>query len=103
MDAPMEAFARKCAAATGACAEGLDEVNDQESTIVLASCTRKFSMKSPVIFQPLEDELKPLLKYVRGRTLNAGCGSRDISEFLKDAGATSVDNCDLKSNIPGAI
>jgi ubiquinone/menaquinone biosynthesis C-methylase UbiE len=60
-------------------------------------------MKSPVLFQPLEDELKPLLKYVRGKTLNAGCGSRDISKFLIDAGATSVDNCDLKSSIPGAI
>jgi SAM-dependent methyltransferase len=60
-------------------------------------------MKSPVVFQPLEDELKPLLKYVRGKVLNAGCGSRDISSFLLQNGATAVEGCDLKSSIPGAI
>jgi SAM-dependent methyltransferase len=63
----------------------------------------KSFMKSPVIFQPLEDELRPLLKYVRGKVLNAGCGNRDISEFLIQGGATSVEHCDLKSSIPGAI
>ena len=60
-------------------------------------------MKSPIIFQSLEDELKPVLKYVRGKVLNAGCGSRDISEFLKQHGAGSVEHCDLKSTIPNAI
>jgi SAM-dependent methyltransferase len=60
-------------------------------------------MKSPVVFQSLEDELKPTLKYVRGMVLNAGCGSRDISGFLKQHGADSVEACDLKSSIPGAI
>lgn len=60
-------------------------------------------MRSPIIFQPLEDELKPSLKYVRGRVLNAGCGSRDITPFLKQNGATSVEHCDVKSDIPGAI
>src|ERR1700722_6200059 len=60
-------------------------------------------MKSPVIFQTLEDELRPTLKYVRGRVLNAGCGSRDITDFLLKNGASSVEHCDLKSNIPGAI
>jgi SAM-dependent methyltransferase len=60
-------------------------------------------MKSPIVFQPLEDELRPLLKYVRGKVLNAGCGSRDITDFLVKGGATSVEHCDLKSSIPGAI
>jgi len=60
-------------------------------------------MKSPIVFQTLEEELKPTLKYVRGRVLNAGCGSRDISAFLKQHGAESVENCDMKSDIPGAI
>jgi ubiquinone/menaquinone biosynthesis C-methylase UbiE len=60
-------------------------------------------MKSPVVFQPLEEELKPTLKYVRGRTLNAGCGHRDITDFLIKSGATSVEHCDLASSIPGAI
>jgi SAM-dependent methyltransferase len=60
-------------------------------------------MKSPIVFQSLEDELKPVLKYVTGKVLNAGCGSRDISEFLKQHGAGSVEHCDLKSTIPNAI
>jgi SAM-dependent methyltransferase len=60
-------------------------------------------MKSPVIFQTLEDELRPTLKYVRGRVLNAGCGSRDITDFLITNGASSVEHCDLTSTIPGAI
>jgi SAM-dependent methyltransferase len=60
-------------------------------------------MKSPVVFQSLEDELKPMMKYVRGRVLNAGCGSRDITAFLVGHGATSVEHCDVKSSIPGAI
>jgi ubiquinone/menaquinone biosynthesis C-methylase UbiE len=60
-------------------------------------------MRAPVVFQDLEDELKPTLKYVRGRVLNAGCGSRDITEFLTKAGASSVEHCDLKTTIPNAI
>ncbi|MBV8729514.1 MAG: class I SAM-dependent methyltransferase [Acidobacteriia bacterium] len=60
-------------------------------------------MKSPIIFQPLEDELRPVLKYFNGRVLNAGCGERDISGILKRNGATAVDACDRRSSIPGAI
>jgi SAM-dependent methyltransferase len=60
-------------------------------------------MNTPVVFQSLEDELKPMMKYVRGNVLNAGCGHRDISPFLKKNGAASVENCDLASSIPGAI
>lgn len=55
------------------------------------------------IFQPLEQELEPVLKYLTGRVLNAGCGDRDISPFLLAHQATAVDNCDLHSAIPGAI
>lgn len=60
-------------------------------------------MKSPVIFQKLEDELQPVLKYLRGRVLNAGCGERDITQFLLENGASEVDQCDLKTSIPNAI
>ncbi|HLG98190.1 MAG TPA: methyltransferase domain-containing protein [Bryobacteraceae bacterium] len=60
-------------------------------------------MKSPVIFQDLEDELAPVAKYLTGRVLNAGCGDRDISPFLKNHGATRVDNCDRRSSIPDSI
>lgn len=60
-------------------------------------------MKSPIIFQSLENELMPVTKYVTGHVLNAGCGARDITNFLKKHGADSVDNCDLKSPIPNAI
>jgi SAM-dependent methyltransferase len=60
-------------------------------------------MRSPVIFQCLEDELMPVAEYIQGDVLNAGCGERDIGEFLKKQGALSVDNCDLKSPIPNAI
>ncbi len=60
-------------------------------------------MKSPIVFQPLEQELNPVLKYLKGRVLNAGCGARDISEFLTSNGATEVEACDRRSPIPGAI
>ena len=60
-------------------------------------------MKSPVVFQSLEQELAPILKYVRGNVLNAGCGDRDLSGFLTKNGAASVENCDIKTAIPGAI
>lgn len=55
------------------------------------------------IFQPLEQELEPVLKYLTGRVLNAGCGNRDISRFLLTHQATAVDHCDLHSSIPGAM
>jgi SAM-dependent methyltransferase len=57
----------------------------------------------PVYFRPLEDELVPVLPYLKGAILNAGCGERDISGFLSDHGATVVDHCDIQSSIPGAI
>lgn len=60
-------------------------------------------MKSPVIFQDLEQELAPIAGFLTGRVLNAGCGDRDISDFLKAHGARQVDNCDRRSSIPNAI
>jgi hypothetical protein len=33
-------------------------------------------VKSPIVFQSLEEELKPILRYVRGVVPNAGCGER---------------------------
>jgi len=60
-------------------------------------------MRSPVVFQPLEKELKPVCRHLQGRVLNAGCGERDITAFLIQNGATWVDNCDRKTRIPNAI
>jgi len=57
----------------------------------------------PVHFQPLEWELEPMRPYFSGRTLNAGCGNRDISQILKDFGGTEVINYDIISTIPGAL
>lgn len=64
---------------------------------------RKRGIPTPVVFQTLEEELKPVLGYLQGAVLNAGSGSRDITEFLLAHGATSVDNCDVHSAIPNAI
>lgn len=58
---------------------------------------------SPLRFQPLERELQPVLQYLHGRVLNAGCGDRDITDFLRSHGAAEVENCDIKSSIPDAI
>lgn len=60
-------------------------------------------MNSPVILQSLESELAPVLKYLTGTVLNAGCGNRDISDILFRNGAAQVHNCDKKSSLPGAI
>lgn len=57
----------------------------------------------PVNFQSLEDELSPMCKYLQGKVLNAGCGNRNIADFLKSGGALEVDNCDIASDIPNAI
>src|SRR5690349_15474303 len=47
--------------------------------------------------------MRPVLKYLTGRVLNAGCGDRDITGFLLKNGAQSVENCDAKTSIPGAM
>lgn len=63
----------------------------------------KFARVGPVHFQPLEMELEPSAKYFKGRVLNAGCGSRDISDLLKSYGASEVVNYDIESEIPDAV
>lgn len=60
-------------------------------------------MKFPVNYVPLEKELEPILPYLKGRVLNAGCGERDISPLLKMAHAKTVDNCDIQTSLPGAF
>lgn len=60
-------------------------------------------MKFPVNYIALEKELEPILPYLKGQVLNAGCGERDISPLLKRAYATTVDNCDIQTSLPGAF
>jgi SAM-dependent methyltransferase len=63
----------------------------------------RFARIGPVHFQPLEWELGTLRDYFGGRTLNAGCGNRDIAETLKGFGAAEVVNYDIASEIPDAL
>ena len=60
-------------------------------------------MISPIVFQSLEEELKPILKYARGGVPNAGCGSRDLTGFLVQNEAASFENCARKTRIPKAV
>jgi SAM-dependent methyltransferase len=60
-------------------------------------------VKFPVNFIPLEKELAPVTPYLTGRVLNAGCGDRDISGWLKSCHASEVENCDIQTSIPGAM
>ena len=57
----------------------------------------------PVNFISIERELENVLPYLKGRVLNAGCGNRDITDFLKKHRVSGLDNCDIQSAIPGAI
>ncbi|MCC7393463.1 MAG: class I SAM-dependent methyltransferase [Sphingomonadaceae bacterium] len=57
----------------------------------------------PVHFQALESELAPIVQYLTGNVLNAGCGNRDLGLFLAGAGAHSLTNYDIASDLPGAI
>ena len=58
---------------------------------------------SPVYFQPLEQELEPVARYLSGHMLNAGCGTRDISAFLRANGVTQVTRYDIASEQPDVI
>jgi len=60
-------------------------------------------VRFPVNFLPIEKELEPVARHLRGRVLNAGCGDRDITSVLKGWRAESVDNCDIQTSIPGAF
>lgn len=57
----------------------------------------------PVYFQPLEQELRPVAHYLSGHLLNAGCGSRDVSEYLLANGVTKITNYDLDSRDPAVV
>jgi ubiquinone/menaquinone biosynthesis C-methylase UbiE len=57
----------------------------------------------PVHFQPLEQELEPVTKYLTGAMLNAGCGSRDVSAFLRQSGTGSITRYDLGSTDPEVV
>lgn len=52
----------------------------------------------PVHFQPLEQELAPVMRYLTGHMLNAGCGTRDISAHLRQHGVTELTRYDIASN-----
>jgi SAM-dependent methyltransferase len=57
----------------------------------------------PVHFQPLEQELEPVLPFLRGHLLNAGSGARDIRQFLTDRGVTHLTLYDIASSDPEVI
>lgn len=63
----------------------------------------KFSRSGPVHFQPLERELTPVTRYLRGRLLNAGCGERNISAWLSALGVSEITHYDIASSLPGAV
>src|ERR1700680_530067 len=63
----------------------------------------EFVRIGPVHFQPLEWELEPVSRYLRGHLLNAGCGNRDISSYLRKAGIEHLTNYDIASTITGAV
>lgn len=57
----------------------------------------------PVHFQPLEQELEPVVCHLSGQMLNAGCGSRDISSFLQRSGVAGITRYDIASDDPHVI
>lgn len=63
----------------------------------------RFPHISPVRFQPLAQELQPVATYLSGRMLNAGSGSRDVSDFLRRNGVTEITSYDISSDDPAVI
>ena len=63
----------------------------------------RFPSTSPVRFQPLEQELQPVARYLSGRMLNAGSGSRDIADFVRRNGVTELTSYDISSDDPSVI
>lgn len=61
------------------------------------------SFPHPVRFQTLEQELQPVARYLSGRLLDAGCGSRDISRFLRANGVTDLTRYDVASDDPEVL
>jgi SAM-dependent methyltransferase len=58
---------------------------------------------SPVYFQPLEQELRPVAQYLSGHLLNAGSGSRDVSSWLLANAVTRITKYDIDSPDPDVI
>ncbi len=65
--------------------------------------TENYVRVGPVHFQTLEQELAPVARYLTGRFLNAGCGSRDLSAFLHSCGVTGVTRYDIASADPDVV
>ena len=63
----------------------------------------KLARSGPVHFQPLERELAPVSRYFRGSLINAGCGDRDLSDWLASCGVTEIVLYDIASPLPGAV
>ncbi|HVT03756.1 MAG TPA: class I SAM-dependent methyltransferase [Thermoanaerobaculia bacterium] len=62
-----------------------------------------YTRVGPVHFQNLEQELDPVGPYLSGHLLNAGCGSRDISEYLLGKGVTKITRYDIQSTDPDVV
>ena len=52
----------------------------------------------PVHFQALEQELEAVARYLSGHMLNAGCGTRDISPYLRANGVAEITRYDIASD-----
>lgn len=63
----------------------------------------RFARSGPVHFQPLEWELAPVVRYLTGHVLNAGCGARDIGPWLKSQHAAALTSYDIASPLAGAV
>jgi len=59
--------------------------------------SRNATRVGPVLFQPLEDELRPVTEYLAGHVLNAGCGSRNVNAYLLANSAERITSYDIAS------
>jgi SAM-dependent methyltransferase len=57
----------------------------------------------PVYFQPLEQELHPVARYLSGHLLNAGCGNRNVSSYLLANAVTKITDYDIASQDPEVV
>ena len=57
----------------------------------------------PVYFQPLEQELRPVARYLSGHLLNAGCGNRNVSPYLLANATTKITDYDIASDDPEVV
>jgi SAM-dependent methyltransferase len=57
----------------------------------------------PVHFQSLERELEPVVDYLSGHMLDAGCGSRDIEPFARARGVRRITRYDIASEDPDVV